>query len=395
MSAKWFGRRHALRLLAGILLAATRLGHAADSAQKPLRIGLSLSLSGPYGNDGEMQHKAYQLWAGHVNERGGMLGRHVELLVRDDRSDPKLARSIYEELVERDRVDLLLSPYSSAITFAVAPVAERHGYPLLAAGAASDEIWKQGYRYIFATIPSASRQTIGFLALLADAGIDTLAIVQTDDVYAAALADGTRKWAVEYGVRVVSTQRLPKGTVDVEPAARAARESGAAALLMAGHFNESVAMPRALKRINWRPAAFYASVGPTLDKYATELAGDAEGVLATSTWEPRAELSFAGSADFLRQFVARFNQQPSFIAAQAYAAGQLLEEALKRAGHLDRRLLRNTLASLDHNVIIGRYTVDQAGMLTRRPPLIIQWQAGRREIVWPADARTAAARIGG
>ncbi|WP_041656289.1 amino acid ABC transporter substrate-binding protein [Azoarcus sp. KH32C] len=383
-----------MQLLAGAVLAPIGVGRAADSVGPPLRIGVSLSLSGAYANNGDMQHKAYQLWMAQVNRRGGLLGRPVELLVRDDRSSPDAARAIYEDLIQHNRVDLLFSPFSSGITYAVAPIADRYGYPLLAAGAASDEIWKQGYRYIFATIPPASRQTVGFLTLLADAGISTLAIVSTPDVYAVTLVDGTRKWASEYGIRIVSTQGIAAGTPDLEPAARIARESGASALLMAGQFDESVRMTQALKRIGWRPAAFYASVGPTLDKFGDELAGDADRVLATSTWEPRSELPFAGSADFIRQFNSRFNQQPSFLAAQAYAAGQLLEEALKRVGRLDRRLLRDTLASLDCNVIIGRYTVDQAGMLTRRPPLIIQWQRGRREIVWPPEVRTSIARLG-
>ncbi|HJV24165.1 MAG TPA: amino acid ABC transporter substrate-binding protein [Aromatoleum sp.] len=383
-----------MHLLAGALLAPTAVVRGTDSAHPPLRIGLSLSLSGAYANNGDMQQKAYQLWAAQVNQRGGLLGRPVELLVRDDRSTPDFARAIYEGLIERDRVDLVFSPFSSGITYAVASVADRYGYPLLAAGAASDEIWKQGYRYVFATIPPASRQTVGFLALLADSAIRTLAVVNTPDVYATALVEGTRKWATEYGIRIVSTQQLAPGTTDLEPAARIARESGASALLMAGQFEESIRMTRALKRIGWRPSAFYASVGPTLDKFGDELAGDADRVLATSTWEPRSELPFAGSADFIRQFTARFKQQPSFLAAQAYAAGQLLEEALKRVGRLDRHLLRDTLAGLDCNVIIGRYTVDQAGMLTRRPPLIIQWQGGRREIVWPPEVRTSVARLG-
>jgi len=174
MSSQWLARRQFLRLLAGGLLTGTGFAGAAEPARQPLRIGLSLGLSGAYANDGAMQHMAYQLWASHVNLRGGLLGRRVELLVRDDGSDPALARTIYETLILRDRVDLLFSPYSSAITFAVAPITERHGYPLLAAGAASDEIWKQGHHFIFATIPPATRQTIGFLALLADARIGTL-----------------------------------------------------------------------------------------------------------------------------------------------------------------------------------------------------------------------------
>lgn len=359
----------------------------------PLRIGVSLGLSGNYAHDSLMQSRAYQLWARHANARGGILGRPVELVIRDDRSDPATARQIYQDFVTRDKLDCVFGPFSSGITLAVAPITERHGYPMLAAGAASDEIWRQGYRYIFGTIPPAGRQTIGLLAVLADAGIDRLAIVQADDAYSLSLADGARKWSAEYGIRIDSLQQIAKGTPDLGPMARAARESGARALLMAGHFDESINMRRALKRIGWVPAAYYASVGPTLDQFATLLKGDEEGVLATSTWEAREELPLPGSADFLREFVASYATTPSFIAAQAYAAGQILERAVAKAGSTERGRLRDALAVLDTNVIIGRYAVDRSGMLTKRIPLIVQWQKGRREIVWPPETRTAPPRL--
>lgn len=387
-------RRRFLRLLAGTALTAAWPAWGGPGSGTPLRIGLSLGLTGPYAHDSEMQLLAYRLWVDELNGRGGLLGRGVELVVRDDLSDPARARELYENLIARDRVDLLLSPFSSPITFAIAPVIERHGFPLLAAGAASDEIWKQGYRYIFATIPPASRQTIGFLALLAEARITNLAIVHTDNVYATALAGGTQKWATEFGIHIVSIQKTAAPAGDFEGAATAAREAGAAALLMAGHFDESIAMRRALKHIGWKPAAFLATVGPTLDQYAAALEGDEEGVLATSTWEPTAALPMRGSPTFIRAFKARFERPPSFIAAQAYAAGQVLEAAVRRSNSLDRTVLRDTLARLDHETVIGRFVVDQTGMLTRRNALIIQWRKGRREVVWPPEVRTAYPELG-
>lgn len=387
-------RRRFLHLLAGAALAGAWPAWAGEARAAPLRIGLSLGLTGAYAHDSEMQWLAYRLWADELNARGGLLGRSVELLVRDDHSDPARARELYEALITRERVELLLSPFSSPITFAVAPVVEHYGYPLIAAGAASDDIWKQGYRYIFATIPPASRQTIGFLALLAEARVTTLAIVQTENLYATALAAGTQKWAPEFGIRIVSVQTLPTPSADFEGAARAARAAGALALLMAGHFDESVAMRRALKRIGWQPSAFLATVGPTLDRYATELAGDEEGVFSTSTWEASAALPMRGSREFIRAFKARFDKTPSFIAAQAYAAGQILDAAVHRSDSLDRAVLRDTLARLDHETVIGRFVVDQTGMLTRRHALIIQWQKGRREVVWPPEVRTAYPELG-
>lgn len=387
-------RRRFLHLLAGTALTGAWPAWGSDAHGAPLRIGLSLGLTGAYAHDSEMQLLAYRLWADGLNAGGGLLGRSVELVVHDDRSDPARARELYETLITRTKADLLLAPFSSPITFAVAPVTERHGYPLIAAGAASDDIWKKGYRYIFATIPPASRQTIGFLVLLAEARIDTLAIVHTDNVYATALAAGTQQWAPEIGIRIVSVRQSTLSSGSFEDAARTAREAGAAALLMAGHFDESVAMRRALKRIGWKPSAFLATVGPTLDRYATELAGDEEGVFSTSTWEASAALPLRGSPEFIRAFKARFEKTPSFIAAQAYAAGQILDAAIHRSASLDRAVLRDTLARLDHETVIGRFVVDQTGMLTRRHALIIQWRRGRREVVWPPDVRTAYPELG-
>lgn len=388
-----FTRRRVLGAVgAAATLAALPCG-AEQALAAPLRIGVSLGLSGIYATDAEMQGKAYRLWASQVNRRGGIFGRRVEMIIRDDHSDAATARLIYEDYMLRAGADLVIGPYSSGITAAVAPVADRHGYPMLAPGAAAEVLWKQGYRYLFGIIPVAGRHTIGFLSLLADAGVDTLAVVQADDVFSADVAEGTRQWAAEYGVRITSTQKISLGSTELEPAALAAQQSGARALLMAGHFAESVNMRRALQRIGWTPAAYYASVGPGLDKYGSTLGSAAEESFATTTWEPREDLKLPGSAEFLRDFVAAYGEKPNFLAAHAYAACQILERALQQVGRLDRPLLRDALAQIDTNALLGRYTVDRTGQQTKRFPLIVQWQQGRREIVWPEALRTATAMV--
>jgi len=388
-----FTRRRVLGALCAATVVAAVPCAAAAPATAPLRIGVSLGLSGVYATDAEMQGKAYRLWANQVNQRGGILDRRVEMIIRDDKSDAATARLIYEDYILRDGADLVMGPFSSSITAAVAPIADRHGYPMLSPGGAAESLWKQGYRNLFGIIPVAGRHTIGFLSLLADAGVDTLAVVQADDIFSRDVAEGTRIWAEEYGVRITSFQKIPLGSADLEPFARVAQQSGARALLMAGHFAESVNMRRALQRIAWTPAAYYASVGPGLDKYGSTLGSAAEDTFATTTWEPREDLKLPGTAEFLREFVAAYGEKPNFLAAHAYAACQILERALLQAGRLDRSLLRDSLAQLDTNALLGRYTVDRTGMQMKRFPLIVQWQQGRREIVWPEALRTSPAVV--
>ena len=99
-----------------------------------LSLGLSLSLSGKYAQLGAMNEKAYRLWERDVNQRGGLLGRSVRLSIVDDQSDPARARQIYEDFITKQKVDLILGPYSSEITEVVANVAEQYRYPLVVCG---------------------------------------------------------------------------------------------------------------------------------------------------------------------------------------------------------------------------------------------------------------------
>src|SRR5215831_5561408 len=111
---------------------------AAEAQQKPIRIGATLSLTGAYASATPNLHRGYQLCVKQTNERGGMLGRPLELLVYDDASDAATAVRLYEKLMGQDKVDLVLGPYSSRIADAVADVTEKHKLPMLAPVARRD-----------------------------------------------------------------------------------------------------------------------------------------------------------------------------------------------------------------------------------------------------------------
>ena len=96
-------------------------------AQPPIRIGASLAQTGAYATLGQNQSRGYQLCVKHLNDKGGVLGRKLELVVYDDGSDPATAVRLYEKLITQDKVDLVLGPYSSPIAEAVADVTERFG----------------------------------------------------------------------------------------------------------------------------------------------------------------------------------------------------------------------------------------------------------------------------
>ena len=359
---------------------------------EPIILGGSLSLTGTNADGGVMQMNAYKLWADKINKSGGLLGRAVRLMVHDDESSPAVAAAIYERLIARDRVELVVGPYSSAMVAGVAPVTEKYRYPMVASGAA-ESLHQQGYRHLFGVALNARKYSASFLELLAIAGIDKIAVISADEAFSLAVADGINEWAKRFGLKVVFFDKFAKGAKDLDGRVRAARASGAQVLMVCGFYDESVNARLALKRVQWAPRAFFATIGPGLQKYRDVLKADAEHSFSPSQWEPSS--AFPGAKEFAESYRRAYGSEPAYPAAMAYASAQILEFAVGRIKSTDRAKLRDALSSLDAITIMGRYGVDQTGRQIRLFATTVQWQNGKKEIVAPKELMTARPVWGG
>lgn len=357
------------------------------SAKEPVRIGVSLGLTGRFAVMSDALYKGFSLWEQHVNNAGGILSRPVHTIYKDDKSEPEQAKHLYNQFIAKGNIDFLFGPYSSLITEAVLPIAEKHNIPLLIAGAAADRLWEKGFRNAIGIYTPASKFTVGFLELLVLNGLDKIAIVYADDAFSADLAKSSKKWAHRFGLKILMYKAFKKGEKNLSPFALKAKEKGAQVLMVCGHMNEAVNMSDALKNIKWQPKAYYASVGPALQAFYDKCGSRSELVFGTSLWEPRA--NYPGAQIFLQDFVKTFGETPGYHAGLAYATGQVLQEAVKEAGSLDHEKVRSALFGLDTMTIIGRFGLNGTGKQIRQSTFIIQWQKGQKEIVWPKEIKTA------
>lgn len=359
----------------------------------PVRIGMTLGLTGEYAVIAKMQEKAFRLWETMVNRQDGLLGRSVELTIYDDQSDESKAVALYREMIVDKKMDLLFPPYSSNLTAAVLPLTERYGYPMLIHGAAADSIWQQGYRYAFGVLPPASRYTLGFLEMLLTNGFTKVAVVSADDDFSKAISQGARLWIDRFHIKQVLQLPLGAGAPDYKALARQVQASQAEALIMCGHYNEAVDMRQALIDINWYPKAYWASVGPVLQAYYDHFGSKAENTFSSTQWVYYDKLPFPGASEFHDRFLITYGEEPSYHAASAYAAGMLLAAAVRKAGTIEMDGLRDILASMDVMTLLGRYGVDRTGMQIRFFHLTIQWADGRKQVVWPRELSTILPRF--
>ena len=149
-------------------------------AQAPIRIGASVAQTGAFAAPGQNQLRGYQLCVKHMNERGRVLGRKLELVVYDDGFDPATAIRLYEKLITQDKVDLVLGPYSTFITDAVADVTEKHKMTMVAPSATGTSIFRKGRKFMFSMNPPAEVYLEGLIDLAAKKGLKTVALINAD-----------------------------------------------------------------------------------------------------------------------------------------------------------------------------------------------------------------------
>lgn len=380
-------RRRELALLTAACLILTF--PVAATAQEPVVIGASLSLTGTHAQTAAMIHDAYRLWAREVNQTGGLLGRPVHLLIQDDQSDPERSAEVYRDLVYHQEVDLILSPYSTPITVAAAAVTDHAGYPMIACGASGEEVWTQGYRTVFGMYALARRYFIGFLDLAARAGLDRLFIVYESNTFNRDAAAGAREWAERMGVQVIGSTEFNPETVAVDVLAQEIRAADPDALITCTYVPAGYALLDAFERLSYRPQAVAMTIVPVHPDFGRNAGPIAGGIMAPSQWEPSTRIPFPGTSEFVEQFYLLYRRSPSYHAASAYGACQLLQSAVESTGGLDHERIRDYIAMLDTVTVLGRFKVDAAGRQIGHNPIIIQWQNGRKEIVYPRDMRTA------
>jgi branched-chain amino acid transport system substrate-binding protein len=361
------------------------------TAQGPIRIGASLSLTGTYAQPGRYQHEGYQLCEKDLNARGGLLGRPVQLLVYDDQSTPATGVRLYEKLITEDKVDAVMGPYSSAISEAVATVTEKYSKVNVSPLAATTSIFKKGRKYMFMVISPAEVYLEGLVDIAAKRGLKTIAIINEDTLFPKTSAQGTAELAKKAGLQVVFTEAYPKGNQDFSALLTKLRALNPDVVAAATYFDDAVAIARQMKELNVNPKMFGVTVGGDIPKFQELLKGTAEYVYGSSQWE--GVLPYPGAKEFHDAYVKQFNHEPSYHSAAGYAGCMIYAEGVKKAGTLDADKVRDALLALKTRTMFGDYQVDKDGFQTAHKMVLLQWQDGKRVVVWPDDLATGKVRF--
>jgi branched-chain amino acid transport system substrate-binding protein len=361
-----------IRLLLA-LLATASLAHA-----QPVVVGATVSRTGNLADLAADLPKGLLLWQEEVNAAGGLLGRQVELVLLDDRSEALDVPGLYQKLIEEHRADLLVGPFGSAATLGAAGTAERARRVMLNATGATRAMQRARNRFVFQIPAPFGEYGRAAMELVQRQGLQRVFIIARDDPTSREMGSRAGEEAARLKLQAGVVEGYAAGLREFAPYIERARKAGAEAWVAFGLPQDAAEMVKGMRKLGFAPPLFLAQ-GAADPAFIRLVGQDAEGAYGLSAYETHA--ATPGNAEFVAAFTKRWSAGPRPVAAQAYAAGKVLEAAVKQAGSLDQEKLRAALSALDFATPLGRYKVDQGGAQIGATPLVLQVRKGRREIV--------------
>ncbi|MBV8152656.1 MAG: amino acid ABC transporter substrate-binding protein [Candidatus Eremiobacteraeota bacterium] len=356
---------------------------SAQAAGGPIMIGATIAETGAYSVAGKYALQGYQLYVDEQNKKGGWLGRKLELKIYDDASDPGTAVADYQKLVQQDHVEVLVGPYSSEVTAAVANIADQYKMPMITPEVASVAPFKRGLRYIFMGTSPSTRYVAGTLALAKAAGFKRIALTGEDTAFPRSIAVAVPDLAKDAGLEVVFNQLYPHNATDYTAIVQRIKAANPDSVMAISYFPDSVGILRALKQAGVTPKQLFFTIGPAEPNFYKEVGNDANGVLFSSNWW--SNLPTQGNAAFVAAFNAAFGKPPDYHSAQNFAALQVLGDAVSSVGSLDSEKIREFMATKEIKTVCGTYHVDSTGTQLGYTSLTLQWQDGKQYVVWPSE----------
>jgi len=357
---------------------------ATAQAADPVKIGFSTSLTGGLASSGKANLLAQQIWQEQVNAEGGLLGRQVELVYYDDQSNAGTVPAIYAKLLDVDKVDLLMGAATNLIVAAMPQIIQRQKMVMVLLALGSNDTFR--YPRYFQTA-AWGPDTKGVMSTAFFEVAKTLspqpkivAIVGADADFSNNAMTGARANAKKYGLDIVYDRTYPPATVDYSPIVRAVQATNPDLVFVASYPLDSVGMIQTATELGLKAQMFGgAMVGPQYAVFMQKLGPKLERVVNFHLYVPAPTMNFPGIEEFLKTYQARAPQQGTdplgyYQPPFAYAAMQVLEQAVKSTGSLDDGKLADYIHNNEFNTIVGKLRFDEKGEWAKPRLLMVQFQ---------------------
>jgi branched-chain amino acid transport system substrate-binding protein len=375
--------RFACRLTPAIVLAA--LLSVAHAAAQEIKIGFSMSLTGPLAANGKMSLVAMKIWEEDVNAKGGLMGRPVKLIYYDDQSSPAQVPGIYTKLLDVDKVDFAVSAYASTQIAPAMPIMiqKKRLFISLFGTGINDEFNYDKYFSMLPTGPTPKpTYTKGYfdIAMAQNPKPTSVAIVAADAEFGRNACDGARENAKNLNLKITYDRTYPPATTEFGTIIRAIQAGNPDLVVICSYPLDSVGMIKAINEIGFKPRMIGgAMVGLQATVFKTQLGPLLNGIVNYETWIPVPSMQFPGSMELLKKYQARAAAEGVdplgyYMPVWAYAYLQVLGDAVNATKSLNDDVLADYIRKTTFKTTVGDVKFGAKGEWDKDRMLYVQFQ---------------------
>jgi len=341
-----------------LILGALILSGCNSSNNNEIVVGEYGSLTGSTATFGQSTHKGVELAASEINNRGGVLGKKIRVIVEDDQGKPEQATSAVLKLIQRDRVIAVLGEVASSRSIAAAPICQQNKIPMISPASTNPAVTEKG-DYIFRTCFIDPFQG----AVMAKFAFDNLkvhnAAVLTDrkNDYSVGLAQFFKEKFKELGGTIVAEEAYQADDKEFKPQLNNLRAKNPEAIFVPGYYTDCTLIARQARELGIHAPLLG---GDGWDSEVTIKNGGTavEGCYFSTHYsqdDPRPEVK-----DFVAKFNQTYKETPDSMAVLGYDAANILFNAIAQAGSTDPQAIRDALAKTkDFPGVTGKITIDE------------------------------------
>lgn len=400
-------RRFSVHISLGVLLAVSATlaacGGSSNSSSsgssttakssKPLTIGISLSLSGDFSDPGHAAQKGYQLWAKTVNASGGINGQPVKLKIVDDASSPNQVVTNYQNLITRDKVDLVFGPFSTLLTGPAASVAHRYGYAFVEPAGGGPAVFQEHLNNVFFVQPAPTLNCgdpfVAYIKSLPPAQRPkTAAYPSLDDPFSSPIADRMQKAFEAMGIKTVYKTIYPSETADLTPVVEKYVAKKPDMVVAGTQSEDAYSQVKAMVQAGFSPKYLFLANGANSPTEFPSKVGakNVDGIFSCGDWFPTSKAN--GNPQFVSAYKQQYGGTPFDIdstSAEAYAVGQLIQAVAKKTGKVDNKTIISSLHSGTWPSVEGNISWNADGS-PQGSDMLLEWVGGKLQPVYPPDA---------
>ncbi len=386
--------------LAGSMLLA---GQSLAADCEDLVLGSAISLTGKYATNGVHAKNGYEFAIKKLDENGGVqIGDkcyNFKVTYYDDESKGDRGATLAERLINQDKVQYMLGPYSSGLTKAIAPVTEKYRIPMVEAEGASRSLFNKGYKYLFAVLSTSEQYLASAITLAAEQAEKEgkspadvkVAIAVENDPFSLDIRAGVLEDSSKYGMQIVVDEKLPRDLADMSSILTKVKLLKPDVLIVSGHSKGAATAVRQIGEMK-----IQAPMVAVTHCEAADVVGNfgdfANDILCSTQWAETLTYEdelFGSAANYEQEFKAAFPEYAEktvpYQVAQASAAVYVFADAFNRAASLDKEAVREALTTTDLSTFYGQIKFSEAGNNIAKPMVLRQIQDGKYNVVAPSE----------